>query len=87
MVLRTGLVTGLAALLVVLMLAGCVQTELVGVGLTGGGAKAADAFLKRAEWGVCKAATVGAVERRYKGRGAVYRAFCRPRGIVFGGPR
>ena len=65
----------------VFMLAGCGTVDLAGAG----GAKAMDEALKRAEWVVCKAASIGAVQRRYKGRTDAYRAFCRPKGSVIDG--
>ena len=62
------------------LLAGC-SVDLAGAG----GAKAMDEALKKAEWVVCKAASIGAVQRRYKGRTKQYRAFCRPVGSVIDG--
>ena len=54
--------------IVALMLAGCGLTpegDAVRAAVRDYGAKAADAELENLEWGMCNAASIGAVNRRY----------------------
>jgi hypothetical protein len=63
---------GLMALaLVVLLLLGACSTDL-----RMKGAALADTALETSVWGVCEAATIGAVRRGFSGDEAAYQAFC-----------
>lgn len=66
-------------LMVCVMLSGCAEFSAVKSGLASHGAQAADEELAVAEWGVCKAPTVGAWQRRYggnSGKAAGWRMLC-----------
>lgn len=51
--------------LVAAMMTGCAEFGVAKTAIAVNGAKAADAELEVAEWGVCEATTMGAWERRY----------------------
>lgn len=51
--------------LLILMLTGCAEMSAFRFGFASHGADVADQALATAEWGVCKAPTMGAWQRRY----------------------
>lgn len=54
-----------AILALVVLFTGCAELSAVKSGIATHGASAADDALEAAEWGVCKAPTMGAWQRRY----------------------
>jgi hypothetical protein len=53
------------AIVSVIGLAGCAEWGAIKSGVASHGTKAADEQLEVAEWGICKATTIGAWMRRY----------------------